>query len=225
MDLQIIKAILHKAGFVRIHDILLWMWNDFQAVSYIFNKQFLLKEDFPVDQKPDPHTHNRRCALPEPYPEPRVTAPNLYFARLLLEDYCGGISEMTAINQYLYHSFTFQSLPELAELEECISIIEMKHVKLLAETIQQLGLAPEFRVLSGNLPVYWSASSVYYGYDINDKLDADIAAEIQAIENYRLHQRLIDDPFIKKLLERIIIDEEYHVKLFRDAKAKYCRRG
>lgn len=177
-----------------------------------------------MDKQPDPHTHNRRCALSEPYPEPRVTAPNLYYARLLLEDYTGAISELTAINQYLYHHFTFEHHPDLAELLECISIIEMKHLELLAETIQLLGVAPEFRVLTNNLPVFWSASHIYYGITINDKLDADIASEIQAIDIYRHHQRLIDDPFINQLLERIIMDEEYHLKLFREAKAKYRQR-
>lgn len=46
----------------------------------------------------------RWCALPEPYPEPMVLAPNQYYAMLLLEDYTGQVSEMTAINQYLYWS-------------------------------------------------------------------------------------------------------------------------
>jgi bacterioferritin len=177
-----------------------------------------------MDKRPDPHTHNRRCALPENYPEPKVTGPNRYYAQLLLEDYSGAVSELTAINQYLYHYFTFWHHKELAELEECISIIEMKHMELLAETIQLLGVNPEFRVLTGNHPVYWTASFVYYGIEICDKLDADIAAEIQAIENYRIHQRLIDDPCIWQLLERIIMDEEHHLRLFQEAKAKYCRR-
>jgi bacterioferritin len=175
-----------------------------------------------MDKKKDPHTYNRRCALPEPYPEPEVIAPNLYYAQLLLEDYTGAVSELTAINQYIYHYFTFNHFKDLAELEECISIIEMKHLELLAETIRLLGMAPEFRVLTSNLPVYWSAAYVYYGIEISDKLDADIAAEIQAINNYRFHQQLINDPCIKQLLERIIMDEEHHLKLFREAKARYC---
>lgn len=154
-----------------------------------------------------------------------MAAPNPYYANLLLEDYAGAVSELTAINQYLHHAFVFhEGYPDLVELEECISISEMKHLELLAETILKLGVDPQFRTLSADLPVYWNASAVYYGCDIADRLAADIAAEIQAIQNYRLHQQLIEDAHIKQMLERIILDEEVHTKLFREAYAKYSKR-
>ncbi|TCL68575.1 bacterioferritin [Hydrogenispora ethanolica] len=171
----------------------------------------------------DPHLRNRICDLPEPYPAPEAMAPNHYYATLLLEDFTGAISEMTAINQYLYHHFTFHGrFPELAELVECISIIEMKHMELLAEAILSLGKAPEFRTLTANAPAYWNAAVVYYGTGLADRLSADIAAEIQAIQLYRHHQQLIADQRIQALLERIIRDEQHHLGLFRQAYAKYC---
>lgn len=169
----------------------------------------------------DEHT-NRWCALPEPYPEPRVVRPNRYYAMLLLEDYAGAVSEMTAINQYFYHYLTFEGYNDIAELEECISIVEMGHLELLGETIRLLGVAPEYRTLTNNRTNYWNASYVYYGDNICDRLAADIAAEKAAIQNYRYHQYLIDDPHIKQLLERIIRDEEHHLQLFSEAAAKYC---
>lgn len=165
---------------------------------------------------------NRWCALPDPYPEPRVVRQNHYYAMLLLEDYAGTVSEMTAINQYFYHHLTFENYPDLENLEECISIIEMHHLDLLGETILLLGVDPEYRTLTNNRANYWSASYVYYGSNICDRLASDIAAEKSAIQQYRYHQYLIDDPNIKELLERIIKDEEYHLKLFGDAAAKYC---
>ncbi|MCL6589997.1 MAG: manganese catalase family protein [Firmicutes bacterium] len=175
-----------------------------------------------MSESKESHLRNHRCSLPERYPEPKVQAPNHYYAGLLLEDYTGTVSELTAINQYLYHHFTFHHQKDLAELEECIAIIEMKHMELLAETIILLGGDPQFRTVSNNLASYWSATYVYYGIDVCDKLTADISAETQAIENYRRHQSLIDDPYIKELLERIIKDEEHHRKLFCEALAKYC---
>lgn len=165
---------------------------------------------------------NRWCALPAPYPEPQVLRPNPYYAMLLLEDYAGTISEMTAINQYFYHYLTLHQYHDLAELQECVSIIEMYHMELLGETIRLLGVPPEYRTLTNNKPVYWNASYVYYGFSICDKLSADIAAEKSAIQQYRLHQNLIDDPYIKALLERIILDEQHHLNLFYQAAAKYC---
>lgn len=167
------------------------------------------------------HT-NRWCALPAPYPEPKVVRPNHYYAMLLLEDYAGVGGEMTAINQYFYHHLTFEQYEDLAELEECISIIEMHHLELLGETIKLLGVAPEYRTLTHNKPKYWDASYVYYGTNVCDRLAADIAAEKGAIVQYRQHQQLIEDPNIKALLERIIMDEEHHLKLFNEAVARYC---
>ena len=165
----------------------------------------------------------RWCALPNPYPEPRVLRPNHNYALILLEDYAGSVSELTAINQYFYHYLTFEEKYEnLAELEECISIIEMYHLELLGKTIQMLGLPPKYWTLNNNRPTFWNASYVCYGKDVCDRLFADIAAEEKAIKQYRLHQKMIDDPYIKELLERIIMDEEHHLQLFRQAAAVHC---
>lgn len=168
--------------------------------------------------------HTKRwCALPDPYPEIQVARPNFYFATLLLEDYAGAVSEMTAINQYFYHYLSMEEKYEdLAELEECISIIEMHHLELLGKTIRQLGVAPEYRTLTHNQPVYWNASYVYYGQHLCDQLAADIAAEKMAIQTYRQHQQLISDPSIQQLLERIIMDEQHHLQLFTSYAQKYC---
>jgi bacterioferritin len=176
-----------------------------------------------MGRKSDPHLR-KACSLPEPYPRPKVVSANLYYANLLLEDYSGVISEMTAINQYHFHHFTFHNqYRDLAALEECISIIEMKHMELLAETIQLLGVTPEFRTLTANYPVYWNASYAYYGVDLYDRLSADISSEMQAIQNYCQHEQLIEDPYIKELLRRIIMDEQHHLELFRAEMEKYCK--
>jgi len=162
------------------------------------------------------------CALPEPYPESKVIQPNFFYATLLLEDYAGNVSELTAINQYMYHHFMFDDQYEdLAELEECIAIIEMHHLELLAKNIFLLGVDPKYRTITDNSPMFWDASYVFYGTDSCDRLAADIAAEKQAIKQYRKHHHLIDDIHIKRLLERIIKDEEYHLKLFTQAASCY----
>lgn len=176
----------------------------------------------PGESNPEKHTKSW-CALPDPYPEPIVSRPNLFYATLLLEDYAGNVSELTAINQYLHHHFMFDDQYEdLAELEECIAIIEMHHLELLAERILLLGVNPKYRTLTDNSPIFWDASYVFYGTNVCDRLASDITAEKQAIKQYRNHHFLIEDIYIKRLLERIIKDEEYHLKLFTQAAANYC---
>jgi bacterioferritin len=172
----------------------------------------------------DDNIHTRRwCSLPDHYPEPRVSQPNYYYATLLLEDYAGSISELTAINQYVHHHFMFHSqYKDLAELEKCISIIEMHHLELLAKTLLLLGVDPKYRTITNNSNTFWNASYVFYGSEVCDRLASDIAAEKDAIRQYRKHQYLIDDIHIKQLLERIIKDEEYHLNLFSQAASQYC---
>ncbi len=168
------------------------------------------------------HT-SRWCALPEPYPEPNVVRPNLFYAQLLLEDYAGSISEMTAINQYFHHYLALEGeYGEVAEIEECIAIIEMLHLELLGETILLLGVDPKYRTITDNKQTFWDASNVFYGTGLYDRLAADIAAEKQAIKKYRMHQQLIDDKYIRNLLERIIKDEQHHLKLFMQAASRFC---
>ena len=61
----------------------------------------------------------------------------------------------------------------------------------------------------------WRGDQVYYGYDISDMLSADIEAERQAIINYKRHIEMIDDKYVKALLERILLDEQHHLEAFK----------
>ena len=166
-----------------------------------------------------------KCAYQAPYPEVRVTKPNAYYAQLLLEDYAGQVSETTAITQYLYHHYVLeQEYKEISDLLSCIALVEMHHQEMLAETIVKLGVDPRFRTIGqNNVETYWSASFIIYGTALCDRISADIASEWAAIANYRRHQSIIDDPYIKTILERIIVDELHHITLFNQVLYKYCQ--
>ncbi|OAT81756.1 ferritin-like domain-containing protein [Desulfotomaculum copahuensis] len=166
-----------------------------------------------------------KCAYPAPYPEVRVVAQNPYYAQLLLEDYAGTVSEFSAISQYLYHHFVLERhYKDAADLLSCISLVEMHHMELLAKTIIKLGADPRLRTVNNaHMDKYWNASFVFYGVSLCDRISSDIASEWAAIENYRKHQQLIDDPGIKQLLGRIILDELHHIDLFKQVMQKYCR--
>lgn len=157
-------------------------------------------------------------ALNLPYPEVKVEKKNSYYAALLQDDYAGRVSEFTAISQYLYHHFWFmKNYPELAELLEGISIVEMHHMEMLAETIILLGGDPKIGGTYSTACRYWNGALVYYGYNVSDRLQADINAEIEAINTYNYHVSLIHDRYIRQLLKRIVMDEEEHLKLFKNA--------
>ena len=156
------------------------------------------------------------CQIDKSYPKVEVEMPNIEYAKILLEDYAGIVSEETAINQYIYQHFDkFDTNQLFSETLSKIAMVEMHHLELLGETIKLLGLNPIFKVVeSNNYLTYWSSSYVYYNTNIIEMLKNDIKIEEEAIRNYRYHISIIDDKFIKKLLYRIIEDEEQHIKCF-----------
>jgi len=142
---------------------------------------------------------------------------------MLLEDYAGISGELTAINQYIYHYITLQdSHPNIAILARQVAITEMRHLEMIGKTIQLLGKLPIPQSNNSGLLKYWSAKNVYYGDSIYDKLTGNIKHEIDAIRIFRSHQQCIDDPFIQELLQRIILDEEYHLWLFSTFRDEFC---
>lgn len=160
---------------------------------------------------------------PSPYPEVKVLSPNLNYAEILMDDYSGVVSEFTAINQYLYHHFLFEKTDkELGDLLENVSITEMHHMEILAETILKLGLNPLIRGSNSTNGNFWSGSFVYYGSNLCEQLKADIDAEYKAIAEYQKHIIYIKDPQIQAILRRIILDEKVHIRLFNEALLKYC---
>lgn len=159
------------------------------------------------------------------YPEAKVEAKNLFYANLLLADYSGIDSELTASLLYVYQHFASgKDEDDYAETVAGIAIIEMKHLELLADTIKLLGVKPIFVIPSNGLYYPWSSNLVDYSTNINKMIDIDIEAEIKAIEQYEEHKLLIKDKYIVELLNRIVEDENLHLKMFKELKVKYEKK-
>lgn len=160
---------------------------------------------------------------PSPYPEVKVTRPNPYYSCLLMDDYAGVISEFTAISQYLYHHSFFKDIDkDLGELLENVAITEMLHMEMLADTIKELGGDPKIRGSFSTFNNFWNGSFIIYGKTLCGRLKTDIDSEHNAIHEYQKHIRLIKDPYIQAILERIILDEKVHIRLFNEALLKFC---
>ncbi len=115
---------------------------------------------------------------------------------LLNEDLEG---EHGAIIQYLGHAYAIGE-GELACEIEAIAREEMRHLDWLAETIVELGGKPSMKrgkMRSG-------------GKAVPDWMQNDVLLEDDAITMYMEHIRIIDDVKIKRLLKRILSDEESH---------------
>jgi bacterioferritin len=152
-------------------------------------------------------------AAPGPYPDPEVKGPNTEYAALLLDDYAGRTSEMSAVCQYIYHHLVVpDQFGWIGDLLEDVAIVEMRHLELLGGTIRLLGVDPLYHGEDG---VYWDARAVSYRQGLRSQLEADVEAEQAAIAQYERHYSLIADPYIRQLLTRIVADEQLHLFLFR----------
>ena len=56
-----------------------------------------------------------------------------------------------------------------------------------------------------------------------DMLKIDISSEEAAIKTYTLHKKLIDDKYIKEMLDRIIMDEKRHLEIFNYLYDRLCK--
>jgi len=107
--------------------------------------------------------------------------------------------EHGAIIQYLTHAYAMGEGEMACEIE-AIAREEMRHLDWLAETIVELGGVPSLE--RGKMRMG--------GKSVADWMRNDVLQEEEGINLYREHIKLIDEPKIKRLLERILSDEESH---------------
>lgn len=158
------------------------------------------------------------------YPEPKVECKNMNYANILLKDYAGVVSELTAVNLYIFqHIASDGKYKDYSKLIKGISIVEMKHLHLLGETIKLLGVKPAYTNSICPCGQFWTGAYVNYTDRILEMISEDIRSEKQAIMNYEKDICLIHDKHIKKLLERIIEDEKVHLKLFKEIYREYSK--
>ena len=115
-------------------------------------------------------------------------------------------AELTAINQYMVHSemcanWGYERLHEKVEKR---AIQEMNHAeKLIARMI----------FLEGS-PTVSRLNAINIGPDVAKQLEADLAAEAQAIRDYNDAIQLADqcnDAVTRELLEHVLKEEDEHV--------------
>jgi bacterioferritin len=122
--------------------------------------------------------------------------------------------EHGAIIQYLSHAYAMGEGEMSCEIE-ALAREEMRHLDWLAETIVELGGVPSLK----------RGKMLMGGATVADWMANDVALEQSAIDLYREHIRIIDDPRIKRLLRRILSDEESHKGDFAHFVEKAKREG
>lgn len=165
------------------------------------------------------------CKSEKPYPEIKVEQENTEYAKILLQDYAGEKSEETAAHNYIYQSIILEG--EAANTLKQIAIVEMHHLEILGKLINLLGYQPGYYTIDSNLEcvIHWTANNVDYNTNISDILLGNISREMTAIKQYQKHIQEIDDINIKKILSRIMEDEEMHIICLRKLYHKYLGKS
>ena len=148
-----------------------------------------------------------------PYPKIQVRERSLDYANLISMDYCGSVSELSAITQYINNeNRMFCDRCPMAKTILGIAMAEMMHLQKLGELITLLGGTIDFSAkYSNGKQVMWTPECLTIPKKVENMLLADIESERDAISQYRKHIKLIDDDCVNGVLERIIKDEEYHI--------------
>jgi len=148
-----------------------------------------------------------------PYPPVQVAGKNSEYAELLKFDYCGPVSEMSAITQYINNENRLScGKCGLAKVILGIAMAEMIHMQKLGQLIFLLGGTIDFSVRQrGGKRQLWTPEYLKTPENARNIVLADIESEKAAINQYRMHMRRIRDPYVNAVLARIIRDEEYHI--------------
>ncbi len=152
------------------------------------------------------------CSIMLPYPEIDIKEKNLSYAKLIKECYCGIYSELTLINQYSYQYFLME--PHLKEILKEISKVEKEHLDILGNIIIALGDDPSFNFEKRNKYFYWTAKYINKDTSLKNILKNNINSERELIKEYRKITTIIENESIIAILNRIILDEELHIKIF-----------
>lgn len=148
-----------------------------------------------------------------PYPSIQVAEKNLPYANLLSIDYCGAVSEMSAITQYINNENRLSNEKcSMASTILGIAMAEMMHLQKLGELIDLLGGKVDFVAKHRNgRNRMWTPEFLTIPEQAKQMLGADIEAERAAINQYNVHISMIHDEYVNTVLQRIIMDEEYHI--------------
>jgi len=155
-----------------------------------------------------------------PYPPVKVQEKNPVYAEMMLGNIGGSNSEMSAVAHYRYAHVCVEN-ERLAELVHQISIVEMQHLDDFAHLAKLLGADPRMWQSCGCKKVYWSPAYVDYEFcSACELVQKFIDEEKSAIRKYTAQVNCISDLHVVAVLQRIIEDEEEHVKTWEAELAK-----
>ena len=154
-----------------------------------------------------------------PYPSTDNLLPDPAAAKIIAPAYASAHSELATILQYTYHTFRFEDerQDKNKELLEGISVCEMRHLKILGNTLLKLGTDPKFVANPPAQTNFFNTSQISYSKTPIKMLLDDIAGEMGAIKGYESMLRQLKNEAVAAVIQRILLDEYLHLDRLRAA--------
>lgn len=147
-----------------------------------------------------------------PYPGTPKLPKSPKYAKLVYDSYAGCMGELTAITQYIYEQITLNYNKDISKILLDISIQEMKHLDILGKIIVSAGSKPVYTDSNG---ICWNSKNVNSEcLDIEKIMKTNIKAEEEAINGYINLKRYTNNITLRKIYDRIILDEKTHKEVF-----------
>ena len=157
-----------------------------------------------------------------PYPQIGAMKKNEYYAYEMLSNVGGCTSEMSAISLYVYnHLYEEPDLKDISTIFIKIAMVEMHHLNIFGSLAVNLGADPRLWDCINNKMVYWTPSYNNYPTDYCSLIQNSLASELATIEKYKYQAMIIKEPLIVDCLNRVIVDEEIHVAIFKELLNEY----
>ncbi|MDL2233130.1 manganese catalase family protein [Ruminococcaceae bacterium OttesenSCG-928-L11] len=154
------------------------------------------------------------------YPAAEVAEKNPEYGREMLSNIGGEDSEMSAVSLYFYNSLITRDYPDISQAFHRIGMAEMRHLQLFGELALLLGEDPRLWESRGRRHVYWTPRYIRYPDKLKKILSSSLYSEYMAAEKYSKQAARIKDPGIVAVLNRIILDEKEHIRLFKELLAQ-----
>lgn len=154
-----------------------------------------------------------KVRIDKPYPEIEGAVDCKRTVNILKNLATSRRGELSGVLQYIYQSIIADKyMDDLGGIFEEVAIVEMMHLDMLMHAIVDFGGVPKYEDSQGQI---FNSSAINYTMKLKEILDNNIEGERLAIEQYRSAINSVANESLKKLLARIIEDEECHIEVFR----------
>ena len=157
-----------------------------------------------------------------PYPSTENLTTDVRSGQIISFAYATLRGELTAILQYIYHSFFMANFnKDDSDVLVSIALAEMKHLDILGESMLKLGVEPKY-VQYPNSKTFYDTSCVAQSTTPSKMIMDDIAGELNAIAEYNKMLFVLKNEDVAAIIQRIIMDEQLHVEALKQMLERYA---